>query len=119
MCYIKTHRAASLFAAAVIASLAMAAHKPVVLHRSVVEFDLGVYDEERFTYAEWLGHYEVSHTDPGPPPPLGDLDGSGVVDGADFGLLLAEFGTNDAAADLNDDGIVDGADVGLLLANWS
>jgi len=47
-----------------------------------------------------------------------DLDGNGVVDGADLGALLNVWGTNDAAADLNGDGIVDGADLGALLNSW-
>lgn len=48
----------------------------------------------------------------------GDLNGDGVVDGADLAALLAQWGS-DGAADLNDDGIVDGADLATLLANWS
>lgn len=47
----------------------------------------------------------------------GDLDGSGAIDGADLGELLAAWGT-DGAADLNDDGVVDGADLGELLSVW-
>jgi len=46
-----------------------------------------------------------------------DLNGDGVVDGADLGLLLGQWGT-DGPADLNDDGVVDGADLGLLLGQW-
>lgn len=48
-----------------------------------------------------------------------DLNGDGVVDGADLGLLLAAWDTSDPAADLNGDGNVDGADLGLLLASWT
>ena len=48
----------------------------------------------------------------------GDLDGSGVVDGADFGLLLAAFGSADPDADLDGSGVVNGSDIGLLLAKW-
>ncbi len=50
---------------------------------------------------------------------VGDLngDGDGVVDGADLGLLLNNWG-GDGVGDLNDDGIIDGADLGLLLNNW-
>ena len=48
---------------------------------------------------------------------LGDLDGNGIVDGADLGLLLGQWGT-DGTADFNDDGTVDGADLGLLLGAW-
>lgn len=49
---------------------------------------------------------------------FGDLNGDEVVDGADLGLLLANWGGSDAG-DLNEDGVVDGADLGLLLASWS
>jgi hypothetical protein len=48
----------------------------------------------------------------------GDLDGSGEVDGADLGSLLAAWGTADEAADLDASGEVDGADLGALLAAW-
>ncbi|MFO0894143.1 MAG: dockerin type I repeat-containing protein [Phycisphaerales bacterium] len=49
-------------------------------------------------------------------PCMGDLDGSGDVNGADLGLLLASW--NGAAADLDGDGVVNGADLGILLAAW-
>jgi hypothetical protein len=45
-----------------------------------------------------------------------DLNGDGVVDGADLGLLLGAWGS--ASADLNGDGTTDGADLGLLLGAW-
>ena len=47
-----------------------------------------------------------------------DIDGSGAIDGADLGLLLLNWDTDDPAADVNGDGIVDGADLGLVLLNW-
>ena len=47
-----------------------------------------------------------------------DLDGSGVVGGADLGLLLAAFGSDDPMADLDGNGLVDGGDLGLLLVAW-
>ena len=46
-----------------------------------------------------------------------DLNGDGVVDGADLGLLLGAWGGS-GPADLNGDGVVDGADLGLLLGVW-
>lgn len=54
----------------------------------------------------------------------GDVNGDGVVDGADLGLLLAAWGACPAPPqgcpeDLNGDGVVDGADLGLLLAAWT
>lgn len=51
-------------------------------------------------------------------PPVGDLNGDYIVDGADLGALLAQWGST-GSADLNDDGTVDGADLGILLGNWT
>lgn len=45
-----------------------------------------------------------------------DIDGDGMVDGADLGALLAGWGT--ASPDLDGSGAVDGSDLGLLLAAW-
>lgn len=44
-----------------------------------------------------------------------DLNFDGKVDGADMGILLAEWGTSRSVADISRDGTVDGADLGLLL----
>jgi dienelactone hydrolase len=46
-----------------------------------------------------------------------DLDGNGVVDGGDLGLLVANW-DQPGRGDLNGDGIVTGADLGLLIAAW-
>jgi len=51
------------------------------------------------------------------PACVGDLDDSGVVDGADLGVLLGQWGTA-AAADLDGNGLVDGADLGIMLGAW-
>jgi hypothetical protein len=52
-----------------------------------------------------------------------DLDGDGLVDGADLGILLAAWGPcpqpTDCLEDQNGDGLVDGADLGVLLAAWT
>jgi hypothetical protein len=50
-------------------------------------------------------------------PCLGDLDGNGVVNGADLGTLLAGWGTG-GNSDLDGNGTTDGADLGSLLAAW-
>ncbi|MFB0987279.1 MAG: dockerin type I repeat-containing protein, partial [Phycisphaerales bacterium] len=56
---------------------------------------------------------------PAPAPCTGDFNGDGTVNGADFGLLLAEWGEAPfTRKDLNCDGKVNGSDVGLLLAAW-
>jgi hypothetical protein len=49
----------------------------------------------------------------------GDLNGDGIVNGADMGLLLASWGAcSGCDADLNGDGLVNGGDLGLLLSYW-
>lgn len=48
-----------------------------------------------------------------------DLDGNGIVDGADLGLLLSAWGECPGCpADLTGDGMVDGADLGQMLSAW-
>jgi len=47
-----------------------------------------------------------------------DLDGDGVVGSGDLGILLAAWGSADAAADLDGDGAVGTGDLGILLAGW-
>ena len=47
-----------------------------------------------------------------------DVDGNGVINGGDLGLLLLDWGSNAARSDLNRDGLVNGADVGLMLLAW-
>jgi hypothetical protein len=64
------------------------------------------------------GQLTLAQSGPVCPPPLpGDLNGDGVVDGADLGILLTGWGGS-GAADLNGDGVVDGADLGILLTSW-
>ncbi len=47
-----------------------------------------------------------------------DLDGDGVVNGSDFGLLITAWGSGSGPADLDGDGRVDALDLGLLFAAW-
>jgi len=47
-----------------------------------------------------------------------DLNGDGVVNGADLAILLTQWGTN-GPADINNDGVVNGADLAILLTNWT
>lgn len=49
---------------------------------------------------------------------FGDINGDGIVDGADLGELLGAWGSNNPCIDLNGSGDVDGADLGLLLGAW-
>ena len=49
----------------------------------------------------------------------GDFNDDGVVNGADFGAILAAWGAcAGCPEDLNGDGVVSGADVGAFLALW-
>ena len=70
---------------------------------------IGDYTIVSGTSVDWDG--------PVAPPSSADLNGDGVVDGADFGLLLSAWGTPDA--DLNGDGTTDGSDLGILLGAWT
>ncbi len=63
------------------------------------------------------GTLVISCEGPKAPPCPADLNGDGVVDGADLGLMLNAWG-GAGAADLNGDGVVDGADLGLMLNAW-
>lgn len=47
-----------------------------------------------------------------------DLNSDGIVDAADIGMLLAEWGAKGSAADLNGDGHVGGDDLGEMLSAW-
>ncbi len=55
--------------------------------------------------------------------PPADLNGDGIVNGADLAILLAAWGPcppkGACPADLNDDGIVNGADLAILLGEWT
>ncbi len=51
---------------------------------------------------------------------LADLDGDGLVNGADLATLLSLWGEcNGCVADINGDGYVNGVDTANLLANWT
>lgn len=56
--------------------------------------------------------------DLGGSPPVADLNGDGLVNGADIGILLGQWG-GPGSADLNRDGTVNGSDLGMLLGQWS
>ncbi len=48
-----------------------------------------------------------------------DINGDGIVDGEDLGLLLSGWGSDAENLDLDANGVVDGGDLGMLLAKWS
>lgn len=51
-------------------------------------------------------------------PCAADLDGSGLVDGADLTILLGAWSSAKSPADLNGDSTVDAADMAVLLNSW-
>ena len=59
---------------------------------------------------------QLAAIDLAPSTPSPDLDGNGVVDGADLAALLAAWGT--ASSDLDGDGLTGGADLAVLLGAW-
>ena len=67
---------------------------------------------------EWFVDLNGTAGGGGTPCP-GDFNDDGVVNGADFGAILAAWGPCPGCPeDLNGDGVVGGADVGLLLSVW-
>ncbi len=48
-----------------------------------------------------------------------DIDGNGLVNGADLAAVLTAFGTAFSAADIDHSGLVDGLDLAAILAGWS
>ena len=53
----------------------------------------------------------------GCPAEIGDINGDGLVNGADLTILLSQWG-GPGSGDLNGDQIVGGADLAALLSNW-
>jgi hypothetical protein len=48
-----------------------------------------------------------------------DINGDGVINGADLSIVLGFWGSAAPGPDINNDGIVDGADIALVLGSWS
>ncbi|HMN96698.1 MAG TPA: hypothetical protein PKC43_09660 [Phycisphaerales bacterium] len=87
------------------------------VERSRSNFDPTLHDPKDWTILDPIVIGPgITFPDPGC---AGDLNGDGVVDAADLGILVAAWGPNFGSnADINDDDVVDGADLGVLLANW-
>jgi len=55
---------------------------------------------------------------------LGDIDGSGLVDGGDLAVILGQWGPTMCAApipcpgDLDGSGVIDGSDLAIVLGAW-
>ncbi|MBL9141040.1 MAG: hypothetical protein JNK53_04175 [Phycisphaerae bacterium] len=68
----------------------------------------------------YYGNTEIGVTITSESPCPADLNGDGVVAGADLGVLLSNWGpaTPSTPGNLDGNGTVDGADLGALLASW-
>ena len=49
---------------------------------------------------------------------VGDINGDGMVDSGDLGLIIGAWGTANPSIDLNGDGLVDSGDLGLVIGAW-
>jgi hypothetical protein len=79
--------------------------------------EVAIY-QRALTESEILAHYCAAGVDSTTCCPA-DLYPNGVVNGADLGILLSEWGSaTPVSADLNGDGTVDGIDLGALLGAW-
>ncbi|MSR69302.1 MAG: hypothetical protein EXS17_03030 [Phycisphaerales bacterium] len=57
--------------------------------------------------------------DVAPAPPVGDVNGDGIVNGQDLTMLLSAWGSSGGPADINADGIVSGLDLAIVLSSWT
>ena len=70
-------------------------------------------------FPDYQAYLTINGNAGGGTPCPADFNGDGVVNGADFGSILAAWGPcAGCPEDLNGDGVVNGADVGGLLAAW-
>ncbi len=93
---------------------------PVVGDIPSEDLPTGIYQVDTLVTVEldnvsMSGTYEAEE----PADCNGDFNNDSIVDGADFGALLAAWGScSGCPEDLNNDNEVNGADVGLILAYW-
>ncbi len=80
------------------------------------DLPVGVFSVNLLTTVD-LGDASMSGTYE-PVAIIGDLNADGLVNGADLGILLSQFGSQ-GTADFDNSGTVNGADLGLMLTNWS
>lgn len=79
------------------------------------------YDPIEHDGPEWrnLTKAELEENGPFVGDCAADLNGDDDVNGADVGLLLADWGATDRRlSDIDQNGIVDGSDLGILLSEW-
>jgi fermentation-respiration switch protein FrsA (DUF1100 family) len=88
-----------------------------IVHRELAEFLLLYLRDDATRWNDVWGPGAVGEGVAQVENQTPDLDGNGIVDGGDLGLLVANW-DQPGRGDLNGDGIVTGADLGLLIAAW-
>ncbi len=88
-----------------------------VTFESKASYPGGIIDVPISFHIDHLGVFAGAQELPGSGN-AADINGDGIVNGADLADLLAQFGAS-GNADITNDGIVDGADIAALLANWT
>jgi len=95
---------------------------PTLLIHQAKAIDQGVYDCVVFNDCGTRTSEEASLVVVGTGGCSADFDCTGIVDGADLGVLLGQWGRcvhcASCAGDLTGDCVVDGADLGILLGAW-
>jgi hypothetical protein len=90
--------------------------------RAILEATAVDLDEPGYDLFTGFGRLDAAAAVAGVPAP-GDLDGNGIVDGADLSILLGSWGIcppqETCPADIDRDGVVDGADLSILLGDWT
>ena len=92
------------------------ASAPAAAGGSVLTWQGGVSTGASDVFASRIGADGVLGQPPAGTP--GDINGDGVVDSTDLGILLSQWG-GPGSADLDASGTVDSADLGILLAGWT
>ncbi len=89
----------------------------------VLYFEVGDVNDHILDSAVFISRLRAESGNEGTEPTDDDLcpadfNKDGSVDGADLGIFLSEWNTDEDDQDLNDDGVVNGGDLGLLLSAW-
>ncbi len=66
-----------------------------------------------------IDDFRVTNIDCTPNTVVGDINGDGVVNAVDLGLLLGNWGAAGGAADLDNSGTVNAADLAILVNAWT
>ena len=90
----------------------IADHQPQVY----IRWTMGTTDTS-WVYCGWnIDDIEIWGVEETPQCPE-DLNGDGIIDQADLGILMSAYGSDDGG-DINGDGVTDQVDLGMLMSAW-